>query len=692
MFSLSNYRGLLKFNRVLSLNLVKSLSILSPTISPQSPVSKTLPYLKPLNSKISKYMKNGLISEAQDLFDEMPQRNTVTWNAMIRGYFKNGQSQKALSLFNVMPERDIYTYNIVISGLMQYGDLDGARELFDGMPFRDVVSWNSIIAGYVHEGWIDEAVRIFNGMPWDMRNVISWNLVIGGLLNNQQVDLAKEYFRGMNIRDAVSWKIMVSGFARVGRIKEAHDFFEEMPIKDVQAWNALMVGYMENQRIEMAEILFQKMPERDLDSWKCFINGLVSCQRVNDALNFYMEMPEKCQKTWNMVLLGLIRNGHVKAVHGFLEKLPYGDIVSWTNILVGYFEVGEVSGAIKLFKLMRTPDTTVWNVMICGLGENGNGEEGLKIFVRMKELGSSPDKATLTSVLTICSDLPASLLGEQIHAEAIKTGFDHVTEVSNAMVTMYARCGHMHSALLEFSSMPSHNIISWNSIICGFSHHGFGEQAIKIFEQMRLTDVEPNHITFVGVLSACSHSGLVDQGRYYFDYMKNNCGLQPTNEHYTCLIDLLGRYGLIDEAMTFVNQMRADGIEVPASVWGALLGACRIHKNIRIGEIAGKSLLEIEPNRSGIYLILAEMYLNVGRREDAEYILNQMKEKGVKKQPGCSWIEVNNNGHVFLSGDSSHQDFSRICCLLDLLHKDMEIMVSKSITALEQFQVALDGP
>ncbi|KAF2285551.1 hypothetical protein GH714_005428 [Hevea brasiliensis] len=544
-------------------------------------------------------MKNGLINEAQDLFDEMPQRNTVTWNAMIRGYFQNGQSQKALSLFNVMPERDIYTYNIVISGLMQYGDLDGARELFDGMPFRDVVSWNSIIAGYVHEGWIDEAVRIFNGMPLDMRNVISWNL-------------------------------------------EAHDFFEEMPIKDVQAWNALMVG---------------EMP-KDME------HGFV---RIN-------------------------KNGHVKAVHGFLEKLPYGDIVSWTNILVGYFEVGEVSGAIKLFKLMRTPDTTVWNVMICGLGENGNGEEGLKIFVRMKELGSSPDKATLTSVLTICSDLPASLLGEQIHAEAIKTGFDHVTEVSNAMVTMYARCGHMHSALLEFSSMPSHNIISWNSIICGFSHHGFGEQAIKIFEQMRLADVEPNHITFVGVLSACSHSGLVDQGRYYFDYMKNNCGLQPTNEHYTCLIDLLGRYGLIDEAMTFVNQMRADGIEVPASVWGALLGACRIHKNIRIGEIAGKSLLEIEPNRSGIYLILAEMYLNVGRREDAEYILNQMKEKGVKKQPGCSWIEVNNNGHVFLSGDSSHQDFSRICCLLDLLHKDMEIMVSKSITALEQFQVALYGP
>ncbi|KAG8658515.1 pentatricopeptide repeat-containing protein At4g02750 [Manihot esculenta] len=692
MFSVFPCRGLLKLNRVLFLNFVKSLSILSPTNSPEIPVSKALPYLKPLNSKISNYMKNGRINEAQDLFDEMPQRNTVTWNAMIRGYFQNGLSHKALSLFSVMPERDIYSYNIVISGLIQCCDLDSAREIFDGMPFRDVVTWNSIIAGYVHEGLIDEAVRIFNGIPLEMRNVISWNLVIGGLMNGQQVDLAKEYFRQMDIRDAVSWKIMVSGFARVGRIKEAHDFFEEMPVKDVRAWNALLDGYMENRRIEMAEVLFQRMPERDLDSWKCFINGLVSCQRVNDALKFFMEMPQKCQKTWNGVLCGLIRNGHVKAVHGFLEKLPYADIVSWTNVLVGYFEMGEVSGAIRLFELIQIPDTTVWNVMICGLGENGHGEEGLKLFVRMKELGSSPDKATLTSVLTICSDLPASHLGEQMHAEAIKAGFDRVTEVSNAMITMYARSGHMHCALLEFSSMPSHNIISWNSIICGFSHHGYGEQAIKIFEQMRLSDVQPNHVTFVGVLSACSHSGLVDQGRYYFGYMKNKCGLQPTNEHYTCLIDLLGRFGLVDEAMTFVNQMRKDGIEVPASVWGALLGACRIHKNIGIGEIAGKSLLEIEPNRSGIYLILAEMYMSVGRREDAEYILNQMKEKGVKKQPGCSWIEVNNNGHVFLSGDSTHQEFSRICCLLDLLHKDIEIMISKSNTTLEQFQVAQDGP
>ncbi|XP_065862968.1 pentatricopeptide repeat-containing protein At4g02750-like [Euphorbia lathyris] len=556
MFCISGYACLLKLNRLLSINLTKSFSIVNPNLSTCSPISQ---YLKPLNSKITFYMRNGQVQKAQNLFDEMPHKNTVTWNAMIRGYFQNEQSQEALSLFSLMPERDLYTYNILISGLINCGDINSALAVFDGMSFRDVVTWNSIIAGYFQAGFVDEAMSIFNRMPLEMRDVVSWN----------------------------------------------------------------------------------------------------------------------------NVLLELVRNGNVKAAHGLLEKLPYGNVVSSTNLLVGYFRNGEVSTAIKLFKLLPAdPDTTVWNVMICGLGENGHCEEGLKIFLTMKELGLSTNKSTFTSVLTICSDLSASQLGEQIHAEAMKTGFHDLTAVSNAMVTMYARCGNLHSALQEFSSMPSHNIISWNSIICGFAHHGFGEKAIEMFEKMRLADVKPNHITFVGVLSACSHAGLVDQGRYYFDYMINKCHLQPTDEHFTSLVDLLGRFGLINEAMAFVHQMREDGMEIPRSVWGALLGACRIHKNIAIAEIAGERLLEIEPTMSAIYLILAELYVSAGKREEAEKILNRMSKKGVKKQPGCSWIEVNNNWHVFLSGDSSRHEFSRICSVLDLLRKDKDSMILKYSTGL----------
>ncbi|KAK9905209.1 hypothetical protein M0R45_000404 [Rubus argutus] len=305
----------------------------------------------------------------------------------------------------------------------------------------------------------------------------------------------------------------------------------------------------------------------------------------------------------------------------------------------------------------------------------------------MKESGPSPDKATFTSVLAICSDLSTLHLGRQTHAHIVKAGFGDIVSVSNAMVTMYARCGNMDSALLEFSFMPSRDVISWNSIICGYAHHGNGEIALEMFERMRSTDVDPNPITFLNVLSACSHAGLVDQGKYYFDMMRYTYFLQPTTEHYTCIVDLFGRFGLIDEAMSFLDKMKADGSEIPASVWGALLGACRIHKNIEVGEIAGERVLDIEPGNSGVYLILAEMYLSNGRR-DAGRIKARMKAKGVKKQPGCSWIEVNNIGYVFLSGDKSHPKCSWICNMLELLYTEIETQFPKPRAALlQQVQV-----
>ncbi|KAF5738542.1 hypothetical protein HS088_TW13G01442 [Tripterygium wilfordii] len=668
MFSISPFTRLLRRTQTRYQKLTKTFSTVNNT-------SVILPNLKPLNSQITYCMRNGLVEEAQELFDKIPQRNTVTWNAMIRGFFQNGKSKNALSLYNQMPERDVFTFNTVISGLMRCGDVGGAREVFDRVPVRDVVTWNSMVAGYFDNGLIAEALRMFDVMP--MKDVISWNLVIGGLAKRLQLDLAEEYFRLMDVRDVVSWTIILSGLASAGRIDEACQLFEHMPIKDIRAWNTLMGGCIENGCIDIAEDLFRRIPEPDLDSWKQFISGLVSCGRINDALSFFMEMPIKCQKIYNLVLLGIIRNGLVKDAHAFLEKSACSDVISQTNIIVGYFEIGDVETAVKLFESMPTRDVTVWNVVIFGLGSNDGGEEGLKYFIRMKESGPAPDKATITSVLAICSDLPTLTLGKQTHSQAIRLGLDKFTPVSNAVVSMYARCGTMDLALLEFVSMTAHDVISWNSIICGFAHHGDGEKALEMFEQMKTTDVKPNHITFIGVLSACSHAGLIDEGRYYFDYMRNKCFLQPKSEHYTCLVDLMGRFGLINEAMIFLKQMITDGIEVPASIWGALLGACRIHKNFEVGEIAGKRVLETEPYNSGVYIILAEMHLSRGRKEDAERILALMKEKGVKKQPGCSWVQVNSNEHVFLSGDSLHPEYGRIRGMLDFMYMDMEDKIRK---------------
>lgn len=640
----------------------------------------TLLDFKPFNSKISNLMKNGLVDEAQELFGEMPQRNTVTYNAMIRGYFQNGFYERAVCLYYQMPSRDTFSYNTMISGLMQYGDVGGAEDVFRSMEYRDVVTWNSLISGYVDNELMSEALRVFNAMP--LKDVVSWNLVIAGLVNVREFDKAEELFREMDTRDVATWTIMMKAFLGAGRVVESRVIFDGMPVKDIQAWNTIISGYIENKFVEIAEGLFHKMPKKDLSSWSVMIDGFVETGRTNDALRLFTEAPYKFQKSWNSIMLGFVKNCLVREAHAILEKNPYGDIVSWTNIMIGYFNIGEVEDAMKVFELMAYRDTTVWNVAIFGLGENDHMEDGIKLLIKMKEDGLSLDEATFTSFLTICSNLPSLILGKQIHAESTKVGIDCFTAVDNAFITMYSRCGNMESALLEFNIMTSHDTISWNSIICGYAHHGQVWKAIEMFEKMRLSSVKPNQVTFVGILSACSHGGLVEHGKHYFEVMKNEYSLQLTNEHYTCMVDLLGRFGLIDEAMHLMNQMNIDGLEIHASVWGALLGACRVHKNILVAEIAGEKILDLEPSNSGVYMILAEMYLANGKREKAYSMWTRMREKGVKKQPGCSWIESNTGGKVFLAGDKSHPEFISISCALNLIYQEMGFQNKKPNVSL----------
>ncbi|KAK4405984.1 Pentatricopeptide repeat-containing protein, mitochondrial [Sesamum angolense] len=552
-----------------------------------------------------KFMRNGLIGEAEELFDEMPHKSTVTYNAMIKGYFQNGFYEKAVCLYKEMPVRDTFSYNTMIFGLMQYGDVKGLKRVFNAMPLKDVVSWNLVIAGLVKVG---------------------------------EFDKAEELFRGMGVRDVASWTIMIKAYLDAGRMVEAREIFDDMPVKDTQAWNTMISGYVENKFVEIAESLFHKMPEKDWNSWSV-IDGFVSIGRTNEALRLFNEMPQKLQKSWNSIIWGFVKNGLVGEAHAILEKNPFSGIVSWTNVMIGYFNMGEVENAMKVFELMAARDTTAWNVAIFGLGENDHIEDGIKLFIKMKEYDLPMDEATFTSFLTLCSNLPSLNLGKQIHAEAIKVGIDCFTSV--------------------------------------------------MFERMRLSSAKPNQITFVGVLSACSHAGLVERGKYYFNAMQNEYFLELTNEHYTCMIDLLGRFGLIDEAMNLLNKMSIDGLEVHASVWGALLGACRVHKNFLVAEIAGEKILELEPSNSGVYMILAEIYLASGRRKEAYNMWIRMKEKGVKKQPGCSWIESSIGGKVFLAGDQTHPEFKSISGTLSLIYQEMGIEnitlnIASSCEAIEE--------
>ncbi|XP_047958991.1 pentatricopeptide repeat-containing protein At4g02750-like [Salvia hispanica] len=583
--------------------------------------------LKPVNSKISSFMRNGHVEDAQQLFDQLPHRNTVTYNAMIRGYFQNGFPEKAASLYNQMVVRDLFSYNTMIFGLMKCGHVKEAEGVFESMKNRDIVTWNSMILGYVDNNLMSEAMTVFNAMP--LKDVVSWNLVLGGLVKVQEFEEAEELFRGMVVRDVASWTIIVKAFVGTGKIVEARKTFDDMPMKDIGAWNTMIGGYVQQNFVEIAEGLFHKMPGKDRNSWSIMIDGFLSIGRTRDALRLFHETPQKHEKSWNSIMLSFVKKSLVREAHAILEKVPFSGIVSWTNIMIGYFNMGEVENANKVFQLMPCLDTAVWNAAIFGFGENDQFENGIRLFIRMKEDGVSMDEATFTSFLIICSNMPSINLGQQIHAESIKLGIDCFTAAANAFITMYFRCGNMDSALLVFNSMTCHDTISWNSVICGLAQHGLAEKATEVFEKMRSSRAEPNQITFVG------------------------------------------RFGLIDEAMDVLNEMTIYGLEVGASVWGALLGACRLHKNMSLAEIAGERILDIEPSNSGVYLILAEMYLANGMREKAYNMWVRMKDSGVKKQPGCSWIELSIGGNVFLAEDRAHPEFESISCALNLIYQEM---------------------
>jgi pentatricopeptide repeat protein len=334
-----------------------------------------------------------------------------------------------------------------------------------------------------------------------------------------------------------------------------------------------------------------------------------------------------------------------------------------------YAKCGNVNIAHKLFERMPKQDVVSWTAIIAAYSQNGHPHEALAFFNEMQVQGIKPNSITIVSVLPACAHLLALEQGKQIHGYAIRSGFESDVVVGTGLVNMYAKCGNVNIAHKLFERMPEQDVVSWNAMILAYGIHGHGEDALALFSQMQQTGTKPDHITFTAILTACSHAGLVDQGWQYFECMKSDYGLAPKLEHYACLVDLLGRAGHLDEAHDIIKKMP---LEPNANVWGALLGACRIHCNIELGEQAAKHLFELEPNNAGYYVLLSNIYAEARRWEDVVKLRTMMKERGVKKQPGCSVVAVHREVHTFLVGDRTHPQSEKIYAMLETLYGQMK--------------------
>lgn len=537
-------------------------------------------------------------------------------------------------------KQDVAKANCMITRLCEESRVSAARELFEVMPERDVISWTALITGYAKCGLVKEARELFD-----------------------RVDAQK---------NVVTYTAMISGYLKTRKIAEAEKLFDEMPDKNAIAWNTMIDGYIRSGKTEQALALFEKMTERNVHSWNTVISGLVNCGRIEGARGLFDRMPVRNVVSWNIMLSGLSRNRRIDEARLLFGKMPERSVVSWNAMITGFIQNGEFDRAMTLFDEMPGKNVVSWTAIISGCVQYGKSEEALRTFYIMNRNGRvRPNEGTFACVLGACSDLAGLVEGTQAHQVISKTIYQESEVVISALINMYSKCGELGMArkVFDYGLRGNRDVVCWNSMISAYAHHGCGKAAINVFKEMQRTGFRPNDVTYIGLLSACSHSGLVQEGLKYFEVLMRDKSVKVREEHYTCIVDLYGRAGRLQEAFDLITKLP---MRASVNSWCTLLLGCDIHGNDEIGKRVEDVLLGLESANAGTYALLYNLYAGCGKSKEAEMVKMKMKGEGLKKQPGCSWIEAGNRSHVFIAGDRSHREFEAMSWLLLDLHKKMK--------------------
>jgi len=593
--------------------------------------------------------KQGRLKEAlRILYGMRSCVDSFTYGCLLQACIKKKVHSEGKTIHTHMNESgvmaDQFLGNMLINMYIKCGSLADARRVFDEMFERNLYSWTVLIAAYSKDGFAKEALALFHQMQktgiepnqFAFASVLPACTKLAALKQGMQIH--EEIIKCGFESDAFVQSALLDMYTKCGSIENARHVFDKIPQPDDVTWAAMIAGYVRNGRLEEALDLFQRSPQRNVSVWNSMIGGYVQSGLVDEAFELFRNMPERNAISWNSMITGYAQNGFVDEAYGLFQKTPEPNVVSW-------------------------------NAMIAGYVRNGRNVEALNLFWEMRRAGVKPELKTFSSVLAACGNLAALEQGIEIHQEVIKSGLQCDVFVESALVDMYAKCGCIEKARSIFDKMYQRNIVSWASMIGGYAMHGSGKEALKLFEQMLHSGLNPNQVTFLCVLSACCHAGLVEEGRKHFDSMSDSYNITPTMEHYGCMVDLFGRAGLLDEAQNFINKMP---VEPNAVVWSCLLGACRKHNNVELGEYVAGRLFELDPENATPYVVMSNMYASACRWDDADNVRRSMKDRGVRKIPGWSWIEVDKQVHTFLAEDMSHPQTQEIYALLEILSRQMK--------------------
>ncbi|VFR03526.1 unnamed protein product [Cuscuta campestris] len=608
---------------------------------------------------------------------------TFLLNNLINTYSKIGNFVYARHVFDQIPRPNQFSWNTILSTYSKSGDFMKMEEVFHLIPKKDGVSWNLIISGYASHGSAGKAVRAYELMLRDERmnlNRITFSTMIILCLSNGWIQLGRQ-IHGQIVKCGFELYVFVGSpltdmYAKFGLIREAKRVFEELPEKNLVLSNTMIMGFLRCGMVKESERLFMCLPERDSITWTTMITGLTQNGLNIRALDFLREMRlqnfDIDQFTFGSILTAcgsVMALEQGKQIHTHAIRSYHMDNIFVGSALVDmYSKCRNIKYAENVFRNMKRKNVVSWTAMVVGYGQNGYSEEAVQTFCEMQKNMVKADEFTLGSVISSCANLASSEEGAQFHCQALVSGLISFITVSNALVTLYGKCGSIDESHKLFCEIEFADEISWTALVSGYAQFGKATETIDLFEKMLTQRLQPDGVTFVGVLAACSRAGLVDKGKYYFDSMVRDHKITPTLDHYTCMIDLLSRSGQLEEAKHFIEKMP---YEPDAIGWATLLSSCRTRGNMELGKWAAESLLQAEPQNPGSYVLLISLNAARGEWDEVARLRKLMRDRGVKKEPGFSWIKYKNKLHVFSADDKSSPYSDKIYAELESLYRRM---------------------
>lgn len=611
---------------------------------------------------ITSYIKNNCPIDAVKIYTHMRKTDTEVDNFIIPSVLKAcclissillGKEIHGLVVKNGLSS-DIYVCNALIQMYSECDSLKPARKLFDKMSHRDVVSWSTMIRNYSKSGLRDEALDLLKEM------------LVKGL---KPSDIAMISMVNV-LSDPADLKLGKAMHAYVLRNQSYEKY--RVPLA-----TSLIDMYVKCTKLAYAKRLFYGLSEASLVSWTAIIAGCIHCNDLHEGVRLLVKMLEQGMFPNEITMFSLFKEcGFVRALelgkclHSF--ALRNGFIISLflaTALIDMYGKCGDFRSARSVFDSITIKDLTAWSAMISAYAQANCIDQAFGTFVQMTSCGIRPNEVTMTTLLSVCAKAGALDMGKWIHAYIDKQGIKVDMVLKTSLVDMYAKCGDIDAAHRLFTGATDRDILMWNVMISGFAMHGYGKAALEVFTEMERQGVIPNETTFIGALHACSHTGLVQEGKSLFQKMVYSYNLVPNVQHYGCMVDLLGRAGLLDEAKELISHMP---MRPNMAVLGSMLAACKIHKNVKLGEWAAKQFVSLEPKNCGYNVLMSNLYAAENRWDDVAGIRRAMEDVGIRKEPGISSIEVNGYVHEFIMGDKAHPEALEIYEMIDEMREKLE--------------------